>query len=149
MTDRNQKRTARDEGYSLLEILVVLAIIGTLMTLVAPRLMGNVDKSNVIAAKAQTRTLRLALDSYSLDMGSYPTANEGLNALITPPQGQEARWFGPYLDDEAIPIDPWNNPFIYQPPEMQANGRLSSPRVISLGADRQVGGDGLNEDISS
>ena len=89
------------------------------------------------------------MDSYSLDMGNYPSATEGLNALINPPQGQEARWFGPYLDDEAIPLDPWNTPFIYHPPQMMENGRMSSPRVISLGADKAEGGDGLNEDISS
>lgn len=136
-----------EAGYSLLEILVVLAIIATLMTLVAPRLMGNLDKSKKIAAKAQAKTLRLALDSYKLDTGRYPSASEGLAVLVNPPAGA-TNWFGPYLDGE-LPIDPWDNAFIYEPPQTDENGRTTSPKVISLGADKAVGGVGNDEDISS
>ena len=140
-------KPSHEAGYSLLEILVVLAIIATLMTLVAPRLMGNLDKSKKIAAKAQAKTLRLALDSYKLDTGRYPSANEGLAVLVNPPAGT-SNWFGPYLDGE-LPKDPWDNAFIYEPPQTDENGRTTSPKVISLGADKAVGGVGNDEDISS
>ena len=106
------KRKSNEAGYSLLEILVVLAIIGTLITLVAPRLLGNVDKSKVIAAQAQVRNLRLALDSFNLDMGRYPTKSEGLLVLVNEPNDNGDNWFGPYLEG-GVPSDPWQNDFIY------------------------------------
>lgn len=152
MTERSLKKkqkiitnNPKDAGYSLLEILVVLAIIGTLMALVAPRLLGNVDKSKVIAAKAQARTLKLALDSFRLDMGRYPDGTEGLSVLVTAPSEGEVNWFGPYLEGD-VPPDPWGNPFIYQAPEQ--SDRSQSPKVLSLGSDNKVGGTGLNADIS-
>lgn len=138
----------REAGYSLLEILVVLAIIGTLMGLVAPRLLGNVDKSKVVAAKAQTKNLRLALDSFKLDTGRYPTSEEGLRVLVNAPANDNGNWYGPYLDG-GLPKDPWNNDFVYQAPQQGENGRVISPKVISLGADNAVGGAGLDEDIHS
>lgn len=152
-TNNQIKKTARedshnklrDSGYSLLEILVVLAIIGTLMALVAPRLLGNVDKSKVIAAKAQAKTLRLALDSYRLDMGRYPDNNEGLSVLVTAPSDGSENWFGPYLEGD-VPPDPWGNTFVYEAPEQ--SDRSTSPKVLSLGSDNKVGGSGLNADIS-
>ena len=143
------KRTQdKEAGYSLLEILVVLAIIGTLMGLVAPRLLGNVDKAQVTAAKAQAQTLRLALDSFKLDTGRYPTGEEGLSVLVSPPANDNGSWYGPYMEGE-IPLDPWNNAYVYQPPIAQENGRMSTPYVISYGADGTVGGSGNNADISS
>jgi len=138
----------KEAGYSLLEILVVLAIIGTLMGLVAPRLLGNVDKSKVVAAKAQTKNLRLALDSFKLDTGRYPTSEEGLRVLVNAPANDNGNWYGPYLDGE-LPADPWNNDFVYQAPQQGENGRVISPKVISLGADNAVGGAGLDADIHS
>jgi len=138
----------KEAGYSLLEILVVLAIIGTLMGLVAPRLLGNVDKSKVVAAKAQTKNLRLALDSFKLDTGRYPTSEEGLRVLVNAPANDNGNWYGPYLDGE-LPADPWNNDFVYQAPQQGENGRVISPKVISLGADNSVGGAGLDADIHS
>lgn len=137
-----------EDGYSLLEILIVLAIIGTLMTLVAPRLMGNVDKSKVVAAKSQAKTLRLALDSYKLDTGRYPTQSEGLVVLVIAPQNDDGSWYGPYLEGE-LPKDPWGFEFIYEAPRGLENGRVSSPIVKSLGADGALGGSGMNADISS
>jgi len=139
-------KTSRDSGYSLLEILVVLAIIGTLMALVAPRLLGNVDKSKVIAAKAQAKSLRLALDSFRLDMGRYPNDSEGLSVLVTAPSDGDVNWFGPYLEGDEVPADPWGNPFVYQAPEV--SDRTRSPKVLSLGGDNKIGGSGLNADIS-
>lgn len=146
--DKLPKKSSKEDGYSLLEILVVLAIIGTLMTLVAPKLMGQVDKSQKIAAKAQTRTLRLALDSFKLDTGRYPTQAEGLAALMAPPANMSGAWYGPYMDGE-LPMDPWNSNYIYVPPSVNENGISASPKVISYGADKSPGGSGLNEDISS
>lgn len=145
---QSSKTKSHEAGYSLLEILVVLAIIGTLMTLVAPRLIGQVDKSKAIAAQSQARTLRLALDSFKLDTGRYPTEQEGLAVLSVAPVNDNGSWFGPYLEGQ-VPFDPWQNAYIYQPPIAQANGRLSPPVVISYGADAVPGGTGLNADISS
>lgn len=138
-------KTPKDAGYSLLEILVVLAIIGTLMALVAPRLLGNVDKSKVIAAKAQAKTLRLALDSFRLDMGRYPDNTEGLSVLVIAPANGSENWFGPYLEGD-VPPDPWGNTFVYEAPVQ--SDRSTSPKVLSLGGDNKVGGSGLNADIS-
>jgi len=143
-----KKNVAKEAGYSLIEILVVLAIIGTLMTLVAPRLMGNVDTAKKTAAQAQSRTLRLALDSYMLDVGRYPTAQEGLAVLSTPPAGDNGSWAGPYLE-RALPLDPWQNAYVYQPPTTLENGRQTIPVVLSYGADGAPGGSGNNADISS
>ncbi len=145
---KNKRTQDREAGYSLLEILVVLAIIGTLMGLVAPRLLGNVDKAQVTAAKAQAQTLRLALDSFKLDTGRYPTGEEGLSVLVSPPANDNGSWYGPYMEGE-IPLDPWNNAYVYQPPIAQENGRMSIPYIISYGADGTVGGSGNNADISS
>ena len=145
---KSPKYKPTEAGYTLLELLVVLAIIGTLIGLVAPRLIGQVDKSQVIAAQSQARTLRLALDSFRLDTGRYPSAQEGLAVLSTPPANDNGSWFGPYLEG-ALPNDPWKKPYIYQPPIAMENGRMSSPVVISYGADGVVGGSGNNADISS
>ena len=144
---RPKQALARDAGYSLLEILVVLFIIGILAGLVAPRLFTQVDKSKVTAAKSQAKAIRLALDAYRLDTGRYPTEEEGLTVLVDAPSGR-TDWLGPYLDG-GIPLDPWETPYVYLPPAQDANGRDLSPKVISLGADKQSGGNGINADISS
>ena len=146
--NKHLEEAGNEAGYSLLEILVVLAIIGTLIGLVAPRLLGNVDKSKVVAAKSQAKNIRLALDSYKLDVGQYPTEEQGLAALVEPPQGFENNWYGPYLEDE-VPLDPWNSDFIYVGPSVGNNGQVISPVVISLGADSETGGIGINADIES
>lgn len=146
--NKNQK-PSRESGYSLLEILIVLAIMGLLATMVAPRLFANLDKSKVTAAKAQAKSLRLALDAYKLDTGSYPNTTQGLSVLMKAPQGNNGQWYGPYLDGDAVPNDPWNHPFVYEAPLLDGNGRELSPHVISLGADNAPGGTGLNADVSS
>ena len=142
-----QRKKMNDEGYSLLEILIVLAIIGLLATLVGPRLFSQLDKSKVTAAKSQAKSLRLALDSYRLDTGRYPNEAEGLVSLVEAPNGNAA-WAGPYMDGD-LPKDPWGNDFVYQPPLLDSNNRELSPKVISLGADNALGGSGNNADISS
>lgn len=144
----SHKKPSSEAGYSLLEILIVLAIMGLLATLVAPRLFTQLDKSKITAAKSQAKSLRLALDSFKLDTGRYPTAEEGLKVLVTPPSDDNGSWYGPYLDGD-MPKDPWGNDFVYQIPERDSADRELSPKVLSLGADNAPGGTGNNADISS
>ena len=141
-------RDPKDAGYSLLEILVVLAIMALLITLVAPRLLGRVDQAQVTTATAQAKSLKLALDSYRLDNGRYPTEEEGLAALMVAPDSATS-WFGPYMDGDTLPVDPWGNAYIYTPPARTADGRNTSVRVVSLGSDGAPGGAGDAADISS
>lgn len=137
-----------EAGYSLLEILVVLAIIGTLVAVVGPNLLGKADDAKGVAAKAQAKTLRLAIDSFALDTGRYPTPQEGLAVLTNPPANDNGLWAGPYMDGE-VPLDPWKNAFVYVPPVMMENGRQTIPKIISYGADGVAGGVGNNADITS
>jgi len=128
-------------GFTLLELLVVVVIIGLLAGLVAPRYFDSVSKSKSKIAKAQIESLDKALDQYRLDVGSYPTAEQGLGALNTQPSGV-ARWQGPYLK-KALPADPWGNDYAYvlQP------GALAID-IISYGADGKPGGTGEAQDVS-
>lgn len=138
----------RQAGFSLLEILIVLAIMGVIAAFVAPRLFNQVDKSQQTVAEAQARALTTALDTMRLDIGRYPTAEEGLQLLAERPSDPRAaaNWFGPYLED-GVPVDPWGEPYQYAPPERDAAGYERSPFVYTLGADRQRGGSGLDADL--
>ncbi|MHB1206445.1 MAG: type II secretion system major pseudopilin GspG [Rhodospirillaceae bacterium] len=129
-------------GFTLLEMLVVLVIIGLLAGLVGPQLMGRVDTSKVTAADTQVRMLKASLDTMRLDIGRYPTKEEGLAMLVAPPREERAarKWQGPYLS-EGVPLDPWGNAYQYIPVS-QTNVVLSS-----FGADGQPGGEGNNADI--
>lgn len=140
-------KKTNEDGYSLLEILVVLAIMAVLASVVAPRLFSQVDRSKITAAKAQTKSLRLALDTFRLDTGRYPTEEEGLGSLVENRSNING-WIGPYLDGN-LPKDPWGNDFLYRAPVIGAGSRPLPPQVISLGSDGEVGGDGDAEDISS
>ncbi|MBN1830326.1 MAG: type II secretion system major pseudopilin GspG [Deltaproteobacteria bacterium] len=135
MDERKQHR-----GFTLIELLIVMVILGLLASLVAPRMFGKVGKSRQKAAKAQISLLETALDAYRLDVGKYPTTEEGLQALRVKPEGQE-RWDGPYLPKE-VPVDPWGKPYVYESP-----GQNGEYDLTSLGADQQEGGEGENEDI--
>lgn len=139
----------RRKGYSLLEILVVLAIMGTIVTLVAPRLFAQLDRSKVVAAKAQAKNIKLALNSFRIDFGRYPTAEETLEVLVKMPSdpGLQSQWFGPYLEGD-FPKDPWGNPFHYELATTDDRGGQTSPKIVSYGADNAVGGKGLNADIA-
>lgn len=131
-------------GFTLLEMLVVLVIIGLLASLVGPRLFTKVDESKVQTAKVQAKSLRGALDTFRLHVGRYPTEAEGLAVLNTAPTEEKARsrWKGPYLE-EALPLDPWGNPYQYG-----ASGAEGQPVAIySLGADGKRGGEGYDADV--
>ncbi len=134
---------ARAAGFTLLEMLVVLVIIGLIAGLVGPQLMGRVDTSKATAADTQVRMLKSALDTMRLDIGRYPNREEGLNLLVTPPKDERisARWQGPYLSEDAVPVDPWGTPYQYTP----STGILIY--LFSLGGDGEPGGDGINKDI--
>lgn len=143
-TEETRKRTG-EEGYSLLEILVVMAIIGSLAALVGPRLIGQVDKSKTTTAKVQIEMLKTALTDYYINVGVLPTSTEGLEVLVRNVSNQDG-WSGPYLEGvDAVPLDPWGSPYQYQPPERP--GEFG--HIVSFGADGQAGGDGLNEDVTS
>ena len=139
-------RRRRRSGFTLIEILVVIVVIAILATLVAPNIFMNVGAAKSATAKSQIEMLGAALDAYRLDNGAYPTTQQGLNALwekptIDPP----ANWRAPYLR-KAVPLDPWNRPYIYVfPGEQNPNGY----DLISYGADGVPGGDNENADILS
>lgn len=128
-------------GFTLVEMLVVMVIIGLLAALVAPKLFPKIGKGKQSAAKAQIELIGQALDHYRLDTGYYPTTEQGLNALITNP-GVE-KWQGPYLK-KGLPLDPWGKPYIYQSP-----GTHGDYDLYSYGRDGKPGGEGEDEDIMS
>lgn len=134
----------RNAGFSLLEMLVVLVIIGLVASLVGPRLFSRVDSSKVQVAETQVRMLRSAVETYRLEVGQLPTVEQGLDVLYTRPNDERAaaRWRGPYLD-EPVPLDPWDNPYQYSVPG--ADGRPFA--LYSYGADGVRGGEGNNADI--
>jgi len=136
------QRTGRTlaQGFTLLELLVVMVIIGLLAGLVAPRYFAQVGKSQTKVAKAQIDSLEKALDQYRLDVGHYPTSEEGLQALAVAPSG-EANWAGPYLR-KGIPPDPWGHAYVYTQP-----GTHSDFDLLSYGKDAREGGTGEDADI--
>ncbi|TAN45588.1 MAG: type II secretion system protein GspG [Nitrospirae bacterium] len=130
------------KGFSLVELLVVMVIIGLLASLVAPKLFPKLGKGKQAAAKAQIELYGEALDHFRLDVGRYPTTQEGMNALIANPGGV-AKWDGPYLK-KGIAADPWGAPYIYQSP-----GAHGDYDLYSYGRDAKPGGEGEDADISS
>lgn len=134
-------KKSTSKGFSLIELLVVLVIMGMLAGLVGPRLFGNVDKAKVKTANTQIKMLKGSLQTYRLDMGAYPSTQDGLNALMRKP-GNSNFWQGPYLDDQ-LPSDPWGNAYQY---ELNASSEQGF-YLYSFGADGQPGGEDLNADV--
>ncbi|MCZ8134819.1 MAG: type II secretion system major pseudopilin GspG [Porphyrobacter sp.] len=135
-------RSHFENGFTLVELIIVLAIIGLIMALVAPRLMEQFDKSKVVAARAQIRSLESALTSMRLDIDRYPSNAEGLSLLQIPAADVAESWQGPYLASD-LPKDPWGRPFIYREPQTP-DGR---PVIGTLGSDGSAGGNGTARDI--
>ena len=136
-------RNRRSRGFTLLELLVVMVIIGLLAGFVAPRYFAQVGKSRVKAAHAQIDALDKALEQLRLDVGRLPTTEEGLVALNTAPSGMTS-WAGPYLK-KAVPLDPWGHPYVYAQPGTHQNDF----DLMSYGRDGQLGGTGEDEDITN
>ncbi|MBW2561514.1 MAG: type II secretion system major pseudopilin GspG [Deltaproteobacteria bacterium] len=132
----------KQKGFTLIEVLIVMVILGLLAALVGPRMFGKVGKSKQKAAKSQIALLETSLDTYRLDMGKYPAGDEGLQALREKPEDSED-WDGPYLAKE-VPLDPWGNAYVYVCP-----GEHGDYDIISLGADKNPGGEGEDMDIVS
>ena len=137
------QRDKATAGFTLIEMMVVMVIIGLLMALVGPNLIGRSEKAKVQAAAMQIERLGTVLDTFRLDVGRYPTTQEGLQVLVQRPMGVD-RWDGPYLN-KGIPKDPWDRPYIYRSP-----GEAGRPYdLYSLGADGAPGGTDNNRDITS
>jgi general secretion pathway protein G len=132
-----------EAGFTLVEMLVVITIIGLIMGLVGPRVLSYLGESKVKAAKLQIESFSSSLDLFYLDAGRYPTSSEGLNALTERP-GNTAAWNGPYLKTGAVPLDPWGHVYTYRAP-----AEHGPYEIASYGSDGQEGGTGTAADISS
>lgn len=142
-TFRNRRFARRGRGFTLLEILVVLVILGLMASLVGPQVFKQLAGSKTKAAQLQIQELSSALDLYRLELGSYPSSEQGLDALITKPRNAD-NWNGPYLKKSVIRKDPWGNDYQYRSP-----GQYGDFDLWSLGADNREGGDGENRDVRS
>ena len=129
-------------GWTLLELMVVLAIIALIGALVGPALLTQSEEAKVKAADTQVKMLRGSLLTYRLDVGHFPSTAQGLGALNAAPQEIAEYWRGPYLDDD-VPLDPWRKPYVYEFPAETRHGFA----LYSLGADSVPGGDGTNADV--
>lgn len=137
-----QRQSIGQAGFTLLELLVVIVIIGLLAAYVGPKYFAQLGKSEVTIARAQIEAFEKSLDTFRLDVGRYPTTEEGLNALVVAPASVTGKWAGPYL--KSIPQDPWSHPYQYKTP-----GTNTEFEILSLGRDGQSGGSGEDADISS
>jgi general secretion pathway protein G len=133
----------RRKGFTLLELLVVIVIIGLLAAYVGPKYFAQLGKSETTVARAQIEAFEKSLDTYRLDVGRYPGTEEGLGALMAPPPAAGAKWNGPYLK-KGVPLDPWGHPYQYRAP-----GAKAEYEIVSLGRDGQPGGEGDGADIGS
>lgn len=141
---RHDHRLRSRTGFTLLEMLVVLVVLGLLAGLIGPQLFGRVGEAKTTTARTQMELLGVALDSYRLDNGNYPVTAQGLEALNTRPGGQPApqNWRGPYLR-KTVPVDPWGRPYVYRAPTRGGEGY----ELRSLGRDGAEGGAGEDADL--
>ena len=136
-------RTILQQGFTLIEIMVVVVILGILAALIAPNVINRIDDAQVVKVQQDIRSIESALKLYRLDNFRYPETDEGLNALVTPPQDPNARWpAGGYLD--RLPKDPWDREYAYLHP-----GNQGEFDVYTLGRDGQQGGDGIDSDVGN
>ncbi len=138
----------RSEGFTLIELMVVLVILGVLATFLMPKILNRPDEARIIKAKNDIRAIESALKLYRIDNGFYPTTEQGLKALIEEPEIEPLPSHyraGGYLDSDSEPLDPWGNKYIYRSPGEEER----EYEIISFGADGREGGDGINADIRS
>lgn len=139
-------RLKDNRGFTLIELMVVIVILGVLAGMIVPRIMDRPEQAKVTKAKMTMEAIGTALDLYKLDMGTYPTTEQGLQALVEAPESDGASSWrkGGYLDKGKVPKDPWNNDYIYLSPG--TNGEYD---LTCLGGDRAPGGEGTTADINS
>jgi general secretion pathway protein G len=136
-------RSRRNRGFTLIELMVVVLILAVLAALVVPKIVGSGDKAKYQAAQSEISTYKSMLDHFHLDVGRYPTTEEGLEALHAAPSGTEGKWGPQPYTDKTTFLDPWGNPYVYE-----ADGN-SDYVLKTYGQDGQEGGDGFNADIST
>ncbi|MFT4252055.1 MAG: type II secretion system major pseudopilin GspG [Caulobacter sp.] len=142
MTARTKsEHVGGEDGYTLTEMLVVIAIIGLIAAVLTPSLMGQLGRSRVKAAELQLDSVAAAVETFHSDLGRYPTQEEGLQALFAAPSGEEA-WIGPYVRSAKTLNDPWGQALIYR---LEDEGQAFE--IVSYGADRKEGGSGLKRDL--
>ena len=142
---KRRRRSAKrgEQGFTLVEILVVITIIGLIMALVGPRVLTYLGEAKAKAAKIQIESFSSTLDLFYLDTGRYPSTAEGLAALVQRPGGVQS-WNGPYLKGEVVPNDPWGHTYVYRMP-----GEHGAYDIVSYGSDGQEGGTGTAADVTS
>ena len=146
MTDLRARRAEKDRsegGFTLIELLVVLVILGLLAAFAAPQVLSYLGQAKTDAARAQVQNIASILDLYRLNVGSYPSEEEGLNALLEPPP-DAPRWNGPYVKRRDVLLDPWGELYVYRYP-----GEFGDYDLYSLGADQAEGGEGEDQDVTS
>jgi general secretion pathway protein G len=145
--NRTKRPTQFNQGFTLIELLVVILILGLLVGIIGPRILGRTDDAKISTARTQIEQLSSALHLFKLDNGVYPSTDQGLNALVTPPQSGDGvrNWKkGGYLTKGQVPKDPWGNEYVYLSP-----GVHDDFDIISYGADGTPGGEGINRDVNS